>query len=243
MKERKRLSEIVRDVVEVTAEGGTTIISDLLLDGTIGQIAPGLVSIKMSYRQKKFEERMLLALKELSSRYEKLEAYLKGVNGEEYEFIKNKVFPLFFDYAIEATQDEKIKLFANGVEYITRCKLTEEDIVITYFDVLKELTLNELHFLLEKYTWEYTSEDQITLNVDNLRFPVTKEEKLNYEQLEGYQMYVDRRLFRMGLIGYAEAKSYIPKTYEDIGNPPNYDLTTYELSDFGRNFVTFFKNM
>ncbi|MCY9539098.1 hypothetical protein M5X00_04945 [Paenibacillus alvei] len=239
MKERKKLSEIIRDTVDITAETGTSIISDLFLEGTIGQIAPGLVAIKNSYKQKKFEERMLLALKELSSRQEKIEASLSEANNEQYEFIKNTVLPLYFDYASESNQDDKIKIFANGVEYITCFKLTEEDIAITYFDVLKELTLKELNLLLREYAGTYVSEEQLTLDI---RLPVSNEEQLHFEQLQGYKKYVDSKLFRMGLIEYEEEISYLPKRIDEVGYPPKYDLTSFRISDFGRNFVSFFKN-
>jgi hypothetical protein len=219
----KRLKGIIKENLDTGLEIGMDLAAETVIDGILGQIASGLVTAKLSYKQKRFEENVTLALNELKKRVERIE---KALNDDNYQFVQNNLFPIMFDYVIEESEKEKISIIINGFENAMQSKYNnDEQLIRTYFDILKELRINELMFFIENY-----DPDKRELELKPPFLPLTKEDKIRYAQIKGYQSYVNNKLERLGLIklvAYGEEEVFSPVS---------------PITQLGYNFLNFFRS-
>jgi hypothetical protein len=223
-----KLFGIVKGNIEPLLEEGVPIALEAALDGIIGQMASGLVSFRLSFKQRKFEENTKIALSSLNQKASSLERKLENLSEDFYNFINTRALPLTFDYAIEENEVEKIELIINGLETIIEEMISEEEIILTYNDVLRELRYSEIVHLLK---YDPRSERMtLDLSMINLAMDRSGEAKRKYAQRKGHENYVTNKLERLNLI---------ETIIIDGGSFP--EIKKQSLTDFGRNFLNFFK--
>jgi hypothetical protein len=228
----KGLSDLVRKTFrnptlkEVVVEEGTPMALEMIFDGIVGQIASGVVTAKLSYRQKQQQKNMEIAFRELQRTKEELNAKIAQLSDEVYSFINDRVFPLIFDYVIDEQQEEKISLIINGFHSVIEDQITDEEIILTYFDVLKNLRAAEISFFMKTYFPDYSQ-----LDMDRLRLAMdtSPSGRKRYQTIESYKAYVNNKLEQLGLIQTMYVVESESATDRDV------------VTDFGKGFVAFFK--
>lgn len=214
----------MKDNSDTIIEQGVEIGSDIFLDGLVGQIAPGIVSCRMSHKQKQHEERTAAILREIMAKQDGLNNKLNKLSDKELYIVEEEVFPLIFEYAIEEPEKEKIKYIVNGFETIIENKITDQELILSYYDVLKSLRLNEIRRLIEQ-TPEYrqrifTRENELKLNID-LRG--------NGENKRAFIRYIDNKLEQLGLI---QTVVFGDEEFNPESGP---------ITPFGINFMNFIR--
>ncbi|AMV09864.1 hypothetical protein GT3570_02740 [Geobacillus thermoleovorans] len=130
-------------------EIGADLVTETVIDGKLGQLVLGVVAAKLSYKQKGFEENVTIALNGLKKRDERVE---KALNDDNYQFVQNILFPIMFDYVIDESEKEEISIIINVFDNAMQPKYNnDEQLIRIYFDILKELRINELMFFIENY--------------------------------------------------------------------------------------------
>lgn len=219
---------LLKNSVKPMIDEGSPIALEATIDGIVGQIASGLVSFKLSYQQKRFEENTKAALSSLFQRSRRLERRFDELSEEFLNYIQDKALPITLDYAIEEREQEKIELIINGLESIVEMA-SEDSLVLTYNDVLKELRLNEVRALLAYDLRRVPERRALDLSLALDRSPEGRE---RYRQIQGLDAYIDGKLLRLNLLeAFAEAG-------EVIGTP---QAQKKRLTQFGKNFIDFFK--
>jgi|GEM_PF-6036109 len=187
----KNIKKKIEDIIDITGETGSELVGGLISDALLGQIAPGLVSVIFSYKQKRMEKMILLALDEIKGRLNSLEFLVREFDDSYY--IKEELLPIFFDYVIDETQEEKIQFLVNGLEYNLKKKNKQQDELIIYFDILKELRVSDIDYLLR------FGKDFTVLGMYLNKY--FSDENLFEEQImSGTEMYMQNKLNRLGLI-------------------------------------------
>lgn len=219
----KEIKDKLKDNFEIALNGGTTLLGECLSNALVAHIAPGVVTTYLSYKQKRTEKNIMHTLDEFKNRLNKIEEHLKVMEENEIDFIKNTVFPIIFDFVIDEPQEEKIGYIVDGVENIIAYKITDEDLILTYFDVLHELRIIDIRELLyiNNYLIDgnqaYSSSDQFNES--------EAVKKHIYKKLEKYNLIVIQPI-----IAELEGKEY------------TIDRHRAKISAFGRNFINFILN-
>lgn len=223
----EKLKRMLKDAEKTLGEGTVSIISSMISDTVVGQVAPGLYSVMLNYRQKRFENNVLRLLKELNGRIDFLERVLKGINSEVIGKIRNDIFPLVVDYAAEEQEIEKIEYITNGFESIVEKSIVNQDIILINYDVLKQLRMVDL-MILKRIRGAFI---KTTIGVENDELKEYREfESLLEENIE-YKQYAINKLEMLGLI---LKEDYVYKSEE-------YTLDGLALSNFGKQFIDFCK--
>lgn len=228
------MSKFFKRLVEPLIDAGGGQLLEATIDGLLGQVASGLVSFKLSYKQKRFEENTKLALVALYQRQQRIEARLDSLPADCVDFVANTAFPLTFDYVIDESESEKIELLINGFESVIENKIKNQSIILTYNDVLKELRFDEIKELLR---FDHRNPDS-KLDMSELKELFSSLDDNSSEartvrlQRKGYKSYVYKKLERLHLIETV--------TIEDKGNYTE-SKGEVRLTDFGRNLVDHFK--
>jgi hypothetical protein len=217
----KKLFKQIRENTEILVEQGVEMGSDLLLDGIAGQVAPGIVSFRLAYKQKQMEGRVNIANDLLKKRMDRVEKHLGVLNEEEYRFVEESVFPLVFENIIEETEDEKIKYIINGFESVIENKITDQEIVLSYLDVIKELRVIDIEHLF-KQTTQYR--DLISKEKQKLEIDLSEMGR----RRNALTTYIHNKLEQLGLIQTV--------TFDEV--PPEEGRVT----KFGYNFIDFIKD-
>ena len=210
----KEIKEKIKNNFEIALDGGTTLLGECLKDVLVAHIAPGVVTTYLSYKQKRTEKNIMAMLDELKNRLNIIEEHLRAMEEDEINLIKNKVFPMIFDFVIDEAQERKIKYIANGIENIIAYKITDEDLILTYFDVLSELRMIDLKELLyiNNYLMAgnevYSSSSEFTESDAVKRQVYIKLQKYNLiiiqpiiADFEGKEMTMDRHRAKISAFG------------------------------------------
>jgi len=209
------------------ASTGAEVLSGIFLDGALGQIAPGITSLRASYKQRQHEERTEIIINAVFQEIDYLLEKFNELKTEQQNFVEHIAFPLMLENAIEETEKAKIEYIFNAFKNIISKGITEEDLIIGYYDVLKGLRLNEVNRLIQ-LTPEYrkkhfSSGKTMALNIDLSEIGKEKREFTNY---------IDSKLEQYGLIDL---------NIIGDGSNPTQAFNNSPITPFGVNFLKFIK--
>ncbi|MFE0301195.1 hypothetical protein [Priestia megaterium] len=209
------------------ASTGAEVLSGIFLDGALGQIAPGITALRASYKQRQHEERTEIIFSAIFQEIDYLFEQFNNLKADQQEFVDNIAFPLMLENAIEETEKAKIEYIFNAFKNIVTKGITEEDLIIGYYDVLKGLRLNEINRLIQltpEYRKEHFSSGKtITLNVDLSEKGKERREFTNY---------MDSKLEQYGLL-HGDIIVNGPGHTQPFDNSP--------ITPFAVNFLNFIK--
>lgn len=235
-----QLKGVIEDLLGIDPESTT----GLIIDGTIaygGMITPFIGPAINYMKFRRIEARLQNHSVELAE----LRDLLNALDGNFQQFIRDKVFPLVIENIYEETQEDKIGVIINGLTGVIKNKITDEDLIITYFDVLNQIRTTEIQHLFTNY--DNRTRDRLDMSLLELALDRSREGRKKYAELQGFQRYVDNKLLRLGLINYKQDKKKKPSLFQDYNSPKEdkehkWILDEYALSDFGRQFIAFFES-
>lgn len=125
------------------------------------------------------------------------------------DMIQTTLFPYILDDLIEENQNQKVEFILNGLEYIVDEEIREESYIISFYDVLRDLRVDDIKRLLE-YTiyFRINLENEVYQKRKTLERGTEAEQGLYYKE-ESYRLHIDNKL---------EAKGLIKSDEEDLTN-------------------------
>lgn len=236
--ESEYLPEVVSTLVNmVTTEGAS-----ILLGSVIGAAAPRINSIRMNYQQKRFENRIEVALQILKSRITDIENKYADLSLEMQEKFRGLYVEWFLDNLDSERQPEKVKYHVNG--YINMMSNNaNDDVMIMFFDTLNQLTQLDIDVLR---LYEINSEDtswklmeKYGIQVEQLR--IIKEKLARFGLI--YSVRDDLRdenidavvKYLLALEAENKKKSHKSVKMKDIKKPKTNE--TYSITGLGRDFL------
>ncbi|PER84359.1 hypothetical protein [Bacillus cereus] len=236
------------DVVEsvknlLGVEEGSNV--ELVFDN-IGSVAPYISGAITSHRINRLKKR----LEDHQERLMIIESKLQRKDAAFNEFLKQKAFPIILEDIMNDIQDEKVEFLFNGFENIIEKEFRDEDRLIAYYDVFRELRLDEIKRLIEltpdykMYLGKLRAEGKKYPNA--FKVPETEEETKKYYEQKAYNTYIENRLENYGLIN-----TPLVKTNEDLAKFISKQMTqdqfrrhSYEkftkITRFGYDLINFF---
>lgn len=207
---------------------------DTFTVGAVGQFAPGLISIWLDLKRNQFETRMEKLAENLSHRIEVLEQRNNQLTIEKQEFIEHRLLPFVIDRALAEDQESKIDLIINGFENIITLGMTEEDTILAFYDILKELRHHDITRLVEiSHNPRKTVEIQERFLQHGLEQNNTPKQDANHS---GFIRYIDRKLEGLTLVSR-------PTTWGELeGGEVSYKPNHTRLTHFGIDFLSFFQS-
>jgi len=196
----------------------------------------------------------------LQKRVIKLESRLEGLSILMHEnhnkmlnaFIREKAFPFVLNELLEEHEDEKVDLIMNGLVYVYKNDVREESKMLVYFDILRELRVEEIKTLLtytSEYKKYYTRREGGSFNYP----PDDMEERKKYFENKGYQGYIINHLEKLGLLDtgirsadetYNEVFSALNDMARNASRGMRSRKTNKEnkitITSFAMNFIKFF---
>ncbi|MFZ7933430.1 hypothetical protein ACO1D2_20545 [Bacillus thuringiensis] len=154
-------------IVLDTAKKIHPLLPDLIEEGM--EFVPYLGSFLQFRKMNRFDRR----IKENSKKLEKISKLCSDSLLSE-ELIKERVFPIVLSDLIEEHEDAKINLILNGFENVFIEEKTNESVVISYFDILRNLRYADikrfLYFADETFDYpnypDLSEERALTRNID-----------------------------------------------------------------------------
>jgi hypothetical protein len=244
--------EDIKDLAESMTEPAVNIVANLLLEGLVSQMIPGITTTLLSYRQKRSEKMVEKFINELKSRQVEIEKMLSNLEIGKLNEFSTKYFPIILDHILDTKQEEKIELITNGFVNTIAVQFCDENIIDNYLNVLKDINLLDIR-VLNEFKSEFTIKDntdsnrmvsrtnsllfselidRTNLEKSELAFIVSKLEKhclIENTQFFEYEKVVDR----VQKISNNQYDNKVDK--DDITMPPYYILTNY-----GINFIKYF---
>lgn len=237
------IKEKIEDIVDPAVGPTLEIVSGLFLEGALSTIVPGVGNALLSYKQQRLEKRIMSAITELVNRQNELNQILSEIREDLYIKMKNEFFALLMDSVIEEKQEEKVKLLVNGYVNIGRIEEPIEDVIMSFYDVMSQISLLEIMILKAYYTINGTPLMRYWDIVDQY--------KLESSQCD----MIKEKLARLGLllnINEAQREENVDAIFEFlnalINNKKNNKLKAkkvpsterYKITSYGRNFIDFF---
>jgi hypothetical protein len=238
----KELSSALKEMMGISPGSQLELIFD-----SVSQVAPYVGKVITAYKIHRLEKRF----KDHEVRIIDIQNKIESLHPEFTEFIRGRVFPFVLEDLLNEAQDNKVEFILNGFETVIDNEYTEEDKILSYFDILRQLRVDELKSLLN-YDEEY---NQTRKNKDY------RDESEIQKLMDGYYKYIDSRLSSFGLLSrndidaYSEIIDYIEgKISLDSRNPFDFNtksrlkwtlenrLENYELTKFGLDFIDFILN-
>ncbi|MFK8795819.1 hypothetical protein [Planococcus plakortidis] len=241
---------------EVAKASVTSIAGDLLID-TTSSLVPGISGVVQNYKRNRFEKNIIAFTTELQTKVDHIRTNLEAKTEEQRVQI-DQLFQIVLDYVIDEQQEEKVQFMVNGFVNITEHDHVSTDFVLTYYDVLKEMRMIDIAILRFMYDVRYVSFDQASK--DTYR-DILERHGINYDQYEA----VRRNLVRIGVFTtrtdlnitndlneisktFKELHSYLEKltnpkfkgSLPKLKEPKLKSKDDFEVSKFGRDFVSFF---
>lgn len=239
-----QIKVVLAEFLGIDLESSTGLIVDGAIEyGTM--LAPYIGSVMNIIKFRRIESRLQKHSEELAE----LRNSLLTLDSNFQQFIRERVFPLVIENIYEETQEEKIGVIFNGLTGVIKNKIADEDLIITYFDVLNELRIAEIQHLFSNY--DVRNRAKIDMSFLDLALDRTREGRKKYAELQGLKNYVDNKLLRLGILRYKQGNdntysyeymipSYKPKTEDN--DDRKWILDQYFLSDFGKQFIAFFES-
>lgn len=243
------LKEKAKDIFDSAKQPLFDLTCDLVLEGVVGSVVPGVMNTYLSYKQKRQEKMFINFMEEIESKIEILEERLKNMTPENYIEFRDKYFGLVSDYVLDEVQEEKIKYITNGFINLSQVNHINEDFVLTYYDTLKDLRIIDIAVLNLYY---------------DIYNPFGKSEKTFHDILVEYHIDYDQytaireKLVRLGVLT-TKRENRIDDLYNNILNMQDYlekiskgkkanlksfkridKKDSFQISKFGREFIDFF---
>jgi hypothetical protein len=247
-RERKSLIERAKEIMDVTAEGGISTVSEVFLEGALGAVVPGATSVIFSYKQKRLEDNLLRLISELQNRISIIEENFLRMSPENRTIIKDFFAGLICDYVIDEQEEEKIRYIANGFVSLTGQETLETKETIIYLDILRNLRMIDLRILFDKdkvilYDGNF-SEYLISLGIDNDHYRMCKEKLLRQGLLKSsyddeYQKIV-KKVNDLTDWAMSFQKGKVKKLASNFASFKPKDRENITLSKLGRSFIEFF---
>ncbi|MEH6957773.1 hypothetical protein [Neobacillus drentensis] len=218
---------------------------------SVSQVAPYVGKVITSYKIYRLEKRF----KNNETRISKIERKIESSSPVITDFIKGKVFPFVLEDLLNEAQDDKIEFILNGFETVIDKKITEEDKIIAYFDVVRELRVDELKTLFN-YDHTYFTLLQEKRKSESIDY---RKEIESWKLNEGYYKYIKSKLSTLGLIKrdekdvFEEIIKFVEEKFQfderndflaknRLSSKLDRKLESYELTQFGQEFINFIVN-
>lgn len=165
--ESEAAPEVVKIAAELVVSEGTA-----ALFGTVfGAAAPKINSVRLSYKENRFERRVEKALAVMSDRIEALENNYVSLNDEMQEKFRGLYVEWLLDNLYDEKQEEKVPCYVNG--YINMMSNDVNDnLMLMFFDTISQLTNLDIEILR---LYSLNSQENITelCNRNNLEYEQT----------------------------------------------------------------------
>ncbi|MCC8098440.1 MAG: hypothetical protein LIO44_07845 [Eubacterium sp.] len=172
--------EIVKNAAELVVSEGPAAIFGMFF----GAVAPRINSIRLSYKENRFERHVETALSVMTNRIESLENNYNSLNKEMQEKFSGTYMEWLFDNLYDEKQEEKISCYVNG--YINMMSNDANDnLMLMFFDTISQLTQLDIEILR---LYSIDSQDDIT--------KLCERNNLEYEQTA----MIKEKLTRLGLL-------------------------------------------
>lgn len=145
---KEKIQKNLDNIISGGVETGAAVLGQAFSDALIGQVTPGIVTAYMSYKQKKTEKMIMTAISNISDRLNALEEKLSKLSSEDWIFIKESFLPVFLNAITDEQQEEKISLLVNGFQTVIEYQITDIDVIILYYDIMRELRILDLKTLM-----------------------------------------------------------------------------------------------
>ncbi len=219
------LKEKLQDISEITIETGAPVLGDMLSNALIGQAIPGVTTAVLSYKQKKTERMLSKAIDELKVQINEINSKLKCMKKEEIMFVQESLIPIALENIEKELQEEKIKYIINGISTSISDRITDIDLMLSYYDILDKLRIIDIKILIDLYE---ESKKMVRTYLEDTDRSIKNE----YEAAE---MYIAKKLENMGLIS-------IKKTMDEFNRwvtKPR--KSAMHISKLGCYIIEFFK--
>lgn len=222
-----KIKNKLKDNFDVALNSGATVIGSVLSDTLVGQVAPGVVTAYLSYKQVRTEKNIMKLIEGVKEKQNEFDQRLSHLEEGNLELFRNKYFPMVMDYVIDEPQERKIEYIINGLMSIASVNNLQEDFLLTYYDLLKELRLSDLLVL---YLNKYIDNKSKYINGKNqFDFKNVRKNFQNKTSLNDIQInYIEDKLVSKGLM--------TKLMYEIDGIEPCYNTVT----KYGDSFIEFF---
>lgn len=219
---------------------------DQIVDGIIDKV-PYALKIRSAVIMNRLQTR----LKNCENQLRTIQQLVNQIDDGDYNnFIQNLVFPLVFEDLLNELQDEKVELLLNGFEVTLRNRIRDEDKIVSYYDVLRELRVEDIKELLT-YTSEYKKFRGELLAQNDMLFrpniPKTQEELIEWNQNKGHKSYITNKLEKLGLLDLHKVND-IEEVFKELNNALKRGnvLGTWihkknpSITVFGKSFISFY---
>lgn len=243
-----KINNKVKDIIETVKEETIPLTAELLLDGVVGSVVPGVVNAVLAYKQKRQERMYNIWLENIEKRVIEIEELLSK-QPKRYYNIKNKYFGLISDYVLEEVQEEKIKYLVNGFINTIKLETINENSILDYYDTLNQLRLVDI-IILKTFALIYLDKDEYNNNLNiykNLCIDYYKNKSIK-EKLERLGLLISKR-DKMENDLYKNIE-IMQKVIKDMTNGKKVNVNnnfknlvtnnSYELSSYGVEFIKFF---
>ncbi|QKS72596.1 hypothetical protein FLK61_38945 [Paenalkalicoccus suaedae] len=243
---------IVETVVKYGAQylkdRGAELSVDLVTDAS-ASLAPGLLGVRMHYKQLRFERNVTRLIDETIKRIEEIEKNLENLTTDDRKKCDN-FYGYILDFIADEPQEEKIHYYMNGYVNMTAHSNINDDFVFTYYDLLKDLRMLDLAVLrqysmtslheddtftaiMKRYDISYEQYDSVRVNLSRVGLLTTRHEKESFNDLEIIVKSIEK--INEYLTRAAKGKG-LPK----LVDPKIKSKKNYQLSKFGRDFHSVF---
>src|SRR5699024_10606867 len=184
-------------ILEVAADYGakyfkeevSNLAGEIAID-TGASFVPGVSGVWQSYKRRRLERNMNVAIEEVMNRINQIDERLQKRTSEQQHKI-NELFGFILDYVSDEPQADKIKYLINGFVNLTDHDSITEDFVLTYYDLMRELRMVDIAVLrlyCQRFDYDETPRETFT--------DVMEDYGLTDEQYKSVQ----ENLLRIGLL-------------------------------------------
>ncbi|MBE7050512.1 MAG: hypothetical protein E7394_07060 [Ruminococcaceae bacterium] len=177
-------SETFTDIIQSTgeylvSEGTASLISDVA-----GCLVPGVNSIVLAYKQKKFQNRVNNVLEIICERIEVLERNFSSLSSNKQEAFRTTYLEWLMENLYNEKQDEKTSCYISG--YVNLMSESANDnLMLMFFNTINELTTLDIE-VLRMYSYD---------SADNI-YALCDRQNLKPDQV----MVIKEKLARLGLL-------------------------------------------
>lgn len=236
------LVEKIKELTEPAVGPVMDMVSEMLLDGTVGALMPGVGNLILSYKQQRTEKNLEMFISQIVARQDEFNDRLSKLDTEKLQKITKHYFGIVTDYVLDVRQQEKIGFIVNGYINMAGINDLNDDVVIMYYDVLEQMTLLDIA-VLKSHHVKFFNDESNTEYLESLIF--------------GQRRLIHEKLLRLGLLSSENEKrmdgnvqnigSYLQDVQKGKKNAKlKYEKMrgsdSYRFTDYGRRFLEFFMN-
>lgn len=232
----RKLTDVAKSAMESGVEVGATVVGEVILDGLIGSILPGIPSAILSYKQKRLERNLILFVKNISSRLDEIQTAWEAKSKDKKELIKEKFSSVVCDYVLEEKEEMKIPYMSKGFVSLIIGEYSDESIVIEFYDILERLRITELQVFVDYHN-----------NYQSIQYGVNSEyvngRHIGFDEFT----YIRNKLINLGLLK-REGQYTVDNFVRDLERSVRSGVTTGShrgrekdiVTDLGKEFIKFF---